>query len=60
MGIQHQHTLSKDTYNHCKLIQASRITQDFNQNESFSNFAFDCNGCNCNGKMCGKISPRRD
>merc|ERR1712198_57835 len=35
MGIQHQHTLSKDTYNHCKLIQASRITQGFNQNESF-------------------------
>merc|ERR1712133_49686 len=29
MGIQHQHTLSKDTYNHCKLIQASRKMKVF-------------------------------
>ena len=58
--IKYQWTLSKDTYNQIKLIQASRRTQDFNQNESFWNFAFDCNGCNCNGKMYGRISPCRD
>ena len=60
IDINHQWTISKGTYNQIKLIQASRITQDFNQNESFSSLAFDCNGCNCNGKMYWRISSCGD
>ena len=48
---------------HLQSFQASsslKDNKDFYQNALFANFAFDCNGCNCNGKMCGKISPRRD
>ena len=32
----------------------------FLQNETFCNFSFDCNGCNCHGKMHWQICSCRD